>query len=54
MVNENNFEIGSGSPNTVGLRGKQNVFQIGDFITLGSSFNPKQAGVFGRSRSQGG
>ena len=24
--------------NTVGLRGKQNIFQIGDFMALGSSF----------------
>ena len=28
--------------NTVGLRGKQNIFQIGDFMALGSSFRYDQ------------
>ena len=36
--NENPPSQEMGVTSTVGLRGKQNIFQIGDFIASGSSF----------------
>ena len=38
---DNFFSLGfnyNGRFNTMGLRGKQNIFQISDFMALGSSF----------------